>query len=381
MKRYVESFIYQDITKKMVFMGGPRQAGKTTLARALLKAHFPDGEYFNWDVDADREALLDQRWRQDSPVIVFDELHKYPRWKQWIKGVYDSRPENQQYMVTGSARLDTYRRGGDSLMGRYHYWRLHPLTIDELPTEMSVATGLERLMTVGGFPEPFLQNDVREARRWRRDRFDRIINEDVRDLASIRELQLLRLFVDALRKRTGSLITLSNLASDLQISPNTAKSWIQIIERLYIGFALYPLQKNVVRAIHKPLKFYFYDNIDTLDDPGARFENLIATTLLKRLHFIEDFEGRDATLYYLRDKDGREVDFVTVIDGSVDALIEVKLSETAPTTSLKYYAARLNPRQTVQIVYDLRRPFDKEDVRVTSVGEYFKSPPWEMVIE
>jgi predicted AAA+ superfamily ATPase len=376
MKRYIEPYIYQDVKKKMVFMGGPRQAGKTTLAKALLKSHFTDGEYFNWDIDEDREAILDKRWREDSPLITFDELHKYPRWKQWIKGVYDSRPNDQQYMVTGSARLDTYRRGGDSLMGRYHYWRLHPITIDELPKDISTKTGLERLMTLGGFPEPFLQNDMREARRWRRERFDRIINEDVRDLAPIRELQLLRLFIDALRKRAGSLITLSNLAADLQISPNTAKNWISIIERLYIGFAIYPLQKNIERAIQKPLKFYFYDNADTDADEGMRFENLIATTLLKRLHFIEDYEGRDAKLYYLRDKDGREVDFVTVIDNNIDALIEVKLSETTPTTSLKYYARKLKPKKTVQIVYELKRPFDKDGIRVTSVSEYFKSPLW-----
>ena len=170
MKRYLDSFIYRDLLKKMVWIGGPRQVGKTTLSRSLCYEKFSQGTYLNWDNDEDRRAILKKEWLITSPLVIFDELHKYPRWKSWIKGVYDTKPAHQQYLITGSARLDIYKRGGDSLMGRYHYWRLHPLTLDELPAEISPEEGYQRLLKFGGFPEPFLEADEREARRWRHER-------------------------------------------------------------------------------------------------------------------------------------------------------------------------------------------------------------------
>lgn len=378
MKRYCEPFIYQDLMKKMVFIGGPRQVGKTTLSKALCHGQFSKGIYFNWDNDEDRRAMLRKEWLADSPLVIFDELHKYPRWKQWIKGIYDTKPKNQQYVVTGSARLDVYRRGGDSLMGRYHYWRLHPLTIDELPANISVQEGYQRLLTVGGFPETFLTADEREARRWRRERFDRILREDIRDLESIRNIQTLSLFIDALRERVGGMITLSNLAEDLQISPKTAKSWLALIERMYLAFSVYPLVKNIPRAIQKPPKVYFYDNGDVIEEDGARLENLVATTLLKRLHFIEDYYGHRASLHYIRDKDGREIDFVTQINNKVIDLIEVKNSDTTISQNLKYYSQKLKPKNTVQIVGQLKKSFNQDHILVTSPAEFFKNPPWEI---
>lgn len=362
----------------MVFIGGPRQVGKTTLSKQY-GLNFPKNEYFNWDVDEDRQAILKKQWRQDDELVIFDEIHKFPRWKQWIKGVYDVKPSHQNYIVTGSARLDVYRRSGDSLMGRYHYWRLHPLTIDELPTGMDKNEGFARLLEIGGFPEPFILGDEREARRWRRERFDRILKEDVRDLEQIRNIQLLTLFVDALRERVGNLVTLSNIAQDLQISPKTAKSWLQLIEKMYIGFAVYPLTKNVPRSISKPPKVYFYDNGDVLNDGGARLENFVATTLLKRLHFIEDFHGYRCSLHYIRDKESREIDFVTVIDNEIIDLIEVKTKDSDISSSLKYYANMLKPKRAVQLVANLPRPFDKDNIRVTNPIEFFSSPPWEDV--
>ncbi len=361
----------------MVFVGGPRQVGKTTMAKAIWKEYFDKGEYLNWDVSADRKSIFKNQWSSDSSLVIFDELHKYPRWKQWIKGVYDSKPENQQYIVTGSARLDTYRRGGDSLMGRYHYWRLHPLTLDEYPVNMKTDDVFQRLMTLGGFPEPFLMGDQREARRWRKERFDRILKEDIRDLESIRNIQLLYLFVDALRERVCSNITLSNLAEDIQIAPKTASSWLSLIERMYIAFAIYPLTKNVPRAIQKPPKVYFYDNADVASNNEARIENLVATHLLKRLHFMEDYLGYRCSMHYIRDKDGREVDFVTVIEGKVHELIEVKYKNTTISSSLKYYKEKLKPEKTIQLVAELSRPFDKEGIQVINPCDYFTKGPWE----
>ena len=378
MPRYSQPFIYKDLIKKMVFLGGPRQVGKTTLSKSLGYDQLNPLEYFNWDNDEDRRAMLAKRWQEASRLVIFDELHKYPRWKSWIKGVYDTKPPHQQYLVTGSAKLDVYKRSGDSLLGRYHYWRLHPFTLDELPAGIDAHTGYERLLTLGGFPEPFLSNDLREAKRWRRERFDRILKEDARDITAIKNISLLALFSDALRQRVGSLTVLSNLAQDLHIAPNTAKQWLSVIEHLYIAFSVYPLTQKVPRAIQKPPKVYFYDNADVLSDDAARLENLVATHLLKRLHFLEDYYGNRCSLHYIRDKDGREVDFVTVIDNDIIDLIEVKLSNTDISSSLKYYAKLLNPKHVTQLVGDLKRPFDSQGIHVTSPILFFQNPPWRL---
>lgn len=378
MQRYLTPYVIQDLRKKMVFIGGPRQVGKTTLCRALITA-FPELVYLNWDSDEHKRMIRKQQWLDDAPLIIFDELHKYARWKQWIKGVYDLKPPHQQYLVTGSARLDVYKRGGDSLLGRYHYWRLHPFTLDELPNNIDKQDAYHRLLTVGGFPEPFLQNDEREARRWRTERFHRILREDVRDLERIQELSLLDLMIDALRERVGGMITYANIANDLQVSPHTVKNWLALIERMYISFSITPYTKKVLRAVQRAPKVYFYDNADCLDDKSVRLENLVATHLLKRLQFREDYFGERCQLHYVRDRDGREVDFITVIDNKLIDLIEVKLSDDEPSTALKYYRDKLKPQNTIQIVGDLKRSFDVKGIRVTNPIDYFQNPPWEMV--
>lgn len=289
--RYITPFILDDLRSKMVFVSGPRQVGKTTLAKRILSDHFSSGRYLDWDLDEDRQDILKKRWDLDERLLIFDELHKFPRWKRWIKGIYDASHESHAFLVTGSARLDIYRRGGESLMGRYHPWRLHPFTLDELPDGVAPKEGFKRLMTLGGFPEPFISEDERTARRWRRERFDRVLREDIRDLESIRNIQLLGILVDLLRQRVGGLITLSNIATDLQISPKTAKAWLEVLERMYLLFAIHPYTKSLPRAVLKPPKVYFFDNADVLAGEGERFENLVATSLLKRLHFLEDRNG------------------------------------------------------------------------------------------
>ena len=357
----------------MVFVGGPRQVGKTTLAKAILSSNYPSGRYLNWDFDDDRQDILQKKWSSDQKLLVFDELHKFPRWKTWVKGIYDVSHELHSFLITGSARLDIYRRGGDSLMGRYHYWRLHPFTLDEVPRGISPEEAFHRLMTVGGFPEPFLDGDERAARRWRRERFDRVLREDIRDLEQVRNIQLLGMFLDMLRHRVGGLVTLSNLAGDLEISPKTAKTWLEVLERMYLVFSVRPYIKSLPRAVLKPPKVYFFDNGDVIGDEGARFENLIATSLLKRLHFLEDRDGYRYELRYIRDKEGREVDFLIVKEGKIEELIEVKFSEDNISNSLRYYAERLNPPKATQIVANLRRPFDKGKIKVTGPISYFQN--------
>jgi len=368
--RYLFPNVLQDLKSKMVFVGGPRQVGKTTMAKDLL-TQFPNGRYFNWDFDDDRQDILRKRWMAENALLVFDELHKFPRWKNWIKGLYDVSRSKHSFLVTGSARLDLYRRGGDSLLGRYHYWRLHPFSLDEPPEGLTSQEVFQRLMTVGGFPEPFLDNDERSARRWRRERFDRVLREDIRDLSSIRNIQLLSLFLDLLRQRVGGLITLSNLAADLQISPKTAGAWLEVLERMYLVFTVRPFTRSLPRAILKPPKVYFFDTGDPLVDEGERFENLVAASLLKKLQFLEDRDGYRFELRYLRDKEGREVDFVILKENRIEELIEVKWADENISKSLLYYSERLRPPKATQLVARLKRPYDQGKIQVRDPFEYF----------
>ena len=371
--RYITPYILNDLRSKMVFISGPRQVGKTTLAKGILSDHFPTGRYLDWDLDEDRQDILKKKWDIDNKLLIFDELHKFPRWKTWIKGIYDVSRESHAFLVTGSARLDIYRRGGDSLMGRYHPWRLHPFTLDELPKGVSPKEGFQRLMTVGGFPEPFISGDERTARRWQRERFDRVLREDIRDLESIRNIQLLGMFVDMLRERVGGLITLSNIATDLQISPKTAKVWLEVLERMYLVFMVRPYTRSLPRAVLKPPKVYFFDNADVRSGEGERFENLVATSLLKRLHFLEDRDGYRYELRYLRDKEGREIDFVITKENHLEELIEAKWSDDKISKSLLYYAERLKPQKATQIIGRVRRPYTHGRIRVTDPLSYFHS--------
>ena len=361
--RYLEALLRKDLGKKMVFLGGPRQCGKTHLGKRLLGT--VPGAYLNWDSDDDRQKILSKQWNADAPVVVLDELHKFHRWKNWIKGIYDTRKGAQTFLVTGSARLDVYKKGGDSLLGRYHYWRLHPFTLSEHPPEFTPSQAFERLMRVGGFPEPFLHGDETEAKRWRRERFDRVIREDLRDLEPIKNIAALELFVRALRERVGSQVVLSNIAADLQVAPKTLKHWLEILERMYLVFVVRPYTKGLGRALQKSPKVFFFDNGDVLGDEGARFENLVATSLLKELHFLEDSTGDRYELHYIRDKEKREVDFAITRDGSPIALIEAKWGDATPSENLRYYAGRLGLTAVHQIVGRMEHPIQSGVVRIS----------------
>ncbi len=373
--RYLAADVLNDLAKKMVFIGGPRQCGKTTLVQTLLHNHFSEhGTYLNWDADDDRRIILKKRWPHDAALVAFDELHKFPKWKRWIKGLYDTRPAGQNFVVTGSARLDVYRRGGDSLLGRYHYWRLHPFTLSERPPNMSPDEALRRLLTLGGFPEPFLEGDETFARRWRRERIDRVLRDDVRDLESIRNIQSLGLFVESLRSRVGSTVVLGSIAEDLSISPTTLKAWLEVLERMYLVFTVPPLARNLPRAVRKPPKVYFFDTGDVVGDEGARFENVVATALLKRLHYLEDKFGYRYELRYIRDKEGREVDFVILRDNTVQELIECKYGDTTPSCHLRYYAEKLRPRHVYQVVARPTQRLSAGPISIVDARDYLSVP-------
>ena len=371
--RYLQPYIQRDLTKKMVFVGGPRQAGKTTLAKAILERYESDGIYLNWDDEEHRRSILARSWKTSDRLIIFDELHKYGRWKSWLKGVFDTRPPKQTYMVTGSARLDVYRRGGDSMMGRYHHWRLHPFCLAELPKKMTPQEGLRRLMTVGGFPEPFLDGDPQSARRWRRERRMHVFREDIRDLENLRDLSAISLLMDLLQRRVGGQVVVANLAQDLGVAHKTVKHWLEVLARMYLIFAVFPYHKGMARALVKPPKVYFFDNMDVEGDEGSRFENCVATHLRKRLDFLEDSTGHAYALHYVRDREAREVDFVVLKDGAVDALIEAKWADDKPSRSLAYFASILHPRKVMQIVGQPIRGFDHNGIQVRPAYEILQT--------
>jgi len=366
--RYIEDFIRNDLNKKMVFLGGPRQVGKTTLAKNIIKNR---GLYLNWDDELDRKKILARQWSDDDHYLVFDELHKFPRWKNWVKGVYDTQKENHKILVTGSARLDLYKKGGDSLLGRYHYYRLHPFSINEVPKSVHKKDVLKRLMKFGGFPEPFLSGSETENRRWRKERFDRILKDDIRELEAVKEINNISLLVDLLKSRVGSPIVVSNLAKDLQVASNTVKNWIDILEKMYLIFKVPVYTVKIARSLQKPFRIYFYDNADVDGDDGARFENLVATHLLKMLHYLEDTEGYRCELFYIRDKDGREVDFCVVIDGKVVELIEAKLNDSTISKPLIYFSEKLNPLKSTQVLYSEITRYKKNNLVLNGVEEEF----------
>ena len=369
MDRLIFQPILEDLKSKMVFIGGPRQCGKTFLAKEVLKAFHSEKNYFNWDSPDDRKIILAQKWGKER-LIALDEIHKYPKWKNFVKGIYDTQRENHNFLITGSARLDSYKRGGDSMFGRYHYWRLHPFTLSELPQKISVEEAFKRLMKVGGFPEPFLDASEQTARRWRKERFDLILREDIRDLERVNEIQNISLLVDLLKTRVGSLIVVSNLANDLQVASNTVKRWIEILERMYLIFVVRPYTDKLSRAISKPFKIYFYDNADVEGDEGAIFENLVATHLLKKIQFTEDSEGYRQQLYFIRDKEGREVDFAITKDKKLEFLIEAKWSEEEVSKNLTYYSEKLNPMRSLQLVANLKREYKKNKTEVLSAKDF-----------
>lgn len=375
--RYLTPGLIKDLQKKMVFVGGPRQVGKTHLSKVILQETYKtNGRYFNWDFDEHRREILQKKWHEKDQILIFDELHKLPGWKNWLKGVYDVLHEQHHFMVTGSARLNIYRRGGDSLMGRYHYWRLHPFSLDEIPIKINKVESFKRLMSVGGFPEVFLDADETAARRWRKERYEKIFREDVRDLEPIRDIQYLSLLLDLLRKRAGNLVVYSNLAEDLQVSFTAIKHWIEVLEKMYVIFNVRPYTKNLARAIQKPPKIYFFDNADIIDSEGFRFENLVATHLLKRLNYIEDSQGYRMELRYVRDKEGHEVDFIILKDGAIEELVEAKFADNEASKSLQYFAERLQPKRATQLVAHLKQPYSRGRLHVMSAAEYFAQAVW-----
>ncbi len=368
--RYLCSSIQDDLRDKMVFIGGPRQVGKTSLSLSLLvKGDETHPAYLNWDSPVVRQPLLRGELPPRQPLIILDEIHKYARWRNLVKGLYDVNKSHRSLLVTGSARLDYYRKGGDSLQGRYHYYRLHPFSLPEFSTDCNGAD-LGLLLQFGGFPEPLLRGDSRFWRRWQRERLQRVVYDDIRDLEQVKEISLLELLAEELPNRIGSPLSVANLKNILQVAHATVERWLKIFERMYYCFRIAPYGAPQIRAVKKEQKLYLWD-WSLVSSPGARFENLVACQLLKYCHFIEDTEGYNMDLRYLRDTDKREVDFVVLQDKKPLFAVECKVGEKQLNPAIQYFKDRTDIPRFFQ-VHTQTKDIVKGAVRLLPFGTFCK---------
>lgn len=392
MNRYLQQAASELVKEKFLLISGPRQVGKTTLAKQWLADK--KGLYLNWDIPSDRERIL-KLFKQPLPIhgMVLDEIHKYARWKSWLKGLSDREDKHLQVMVTGSARLDLFRRGGDSLLGRYNLVRLHPLTIGELthsklmppPRNSSDWISLggrsakrpawDQLKRRGGFPEPFLKDDDLQHRRWSAQRRQLLVQEEIRDLTDIRHLSLVEHLAILLPERAGSVLSMNSLREELQVAHDTVTSWIGALERIYYCFLLAPYTKRVARSLKKERKLYVWDWSE-LENPGARFENMVASHLLKAIHAWSDFGYGRFELFYWRDKQKREVDFLITQNRKPAVLIECRLSDEALSPHLVYLGHQLGGRiPHVQLLDKPGVDYAKGNVRIVSADTYLSNLP------
>lgn len=370
MKRALLPYIQEDLKKKIVLLAGPRQVGKTTLSKALVKEY----EYLNYDSSKDRKIVRQTAWRKDVELVILDEIHKKLHWKSWIKGIYDTEGIPPYFLLTGSARLDTFRKGGDSLAGRHFYFRLHPFTLKELKSQMDSEEALKRILKYGGFPEPFLSNSTQTAERWRRTHLDVILRQDLLDLERVREIRNIEILIELLSERVGSLISLQSLAEDIGTSSHTIKHWLEILERLFVIFKVSPYSKNISAAIKKESKYYFYDVGQVANGEAARLENAVACALLADISFQEDTAGKKGALHFIRNKQKQEVDFLVVINRLPKLLVEVKQSDNSFCPNVLRFSQLLKSKGLLayQVVRHLERRKEKSGVKLLSVTQFLR---------
>ena len=347
MERYLNTALSEELGNKILLLTGPRQCGKTTLSKML----YADYQYINYDLAEHRLLLREKSWDRQRSVIIFDELHKMTGWKAWLKGIYDVEGLPPALLVTGSARLAAFRKTGDSLAGRHFQFRLHPLDLKEALafTDLGRDEIFDRLMTVGGFPEPFLNGTQRYYNRWKRSHVDLILKEELLTLSAVRDIQSIETLIELLRSRVGSPASANSLARDLQKSPNTIQHWLKLLEDLYVIFKVAPYHKNIARALLKEPKYYFYDNGMVQGDEGTRLENLVACALFKEIHRAQDVDGENVDLYFIKNKDGQEIDFLVTREKQPYQLVEVKWKDASLSQNFKRFLAKQSLKR-VQVV-------------------------------
>lgn len=375
LQRYLKKHIIADLSEKMVFLGGPRQVGKTTFSQSLI-SHYKDGHpaYLNWDDTEDRNKIQKGSFSKDTTLIILDEIHKFSKWRSLVKGFYDKLKNTYRFLITGSARLDYYRKGGDSLLGRYHYYRMHPLSLPEVVISWQskgVTQNMVDLLEYGGFPEPYLKKDSTSLHRWHRQRRERIVYSDIRDLENVKEISNIELLIQALPERVGSPLSRKNLAQDLQVDFKTVEKWITILENVYYCYRILPFGPPKTKAVKKEQKIYFWDWSE-LEDIGAKWENFVASHLLKYCHFVEDTEGIKMEIRFLRDIEGREVDFVVLKKGKPLFAVECKAGEKKTSPHLKYFSERTNIPMFYQVHNGTRNQMVSDRISVLPFPEFCK---------
>lgn len=347
--RSQEEKIHADLAKKMVFVVGPRQVGKTWLSKKIAE-RYTRSQYLNYDSLEDRSIIKNQSWLPDTELIILDELHKMKNWKNYLKGVYDTKPESLKILITGSARMETFRKAGDSLAGRFFVHHLLPLSLSELKDEVLLdpkaetsVHKIDRLIERSGFPEPFTADTKEDADRWRKLYTDSLIREDIINFESVTDIKALYNVFEIVRRSVGSPISYSNIAQDIGISPITVKKYIGVLESLYIVFLVRTFSSKIKRSILKESKVYFYDTGLVMGDTGSIFENFVAVSLLKHIELKNDMKGIDDRLMYMRTREGKEIDFVLVNSENIpQKMIEAKYTDTSISKNLLFFKERYN---------------------------------------
>jgi len=368
MDRIQKQFILQDLQKKLVIIVGPRQSGKTWLAKNIAK-EYTHSQYLNYDSLADRKIIQAQSWLDTTDLLILDELHKMPDWKNYLKGVFDTKRDNLHILVTGSARLEVYNQLGDSLAGRYFSHRLLPFSLAELAQIGEQAGEINKLLEQSGFPEPFLAEDLITANRWRAQYINSILTTDVFEFDKVQNINAMRTIFDLLRRKVGSPVSYKSMAEDVNVSSTTVKKYIDILESLFVIFKVPPHSNNIARSLLKESKIYFFDSGLINNNPGTQFENLVAVSLLKHVYAKFDYEAMEYKLNYLRTKEGKEVDFALVKDGVIEQLIEVKQTNHDISKTLEYFCNKYN-HPGVQLVKNLGSEYTKDKIRVLKAENY-----------
>ncbi|MGE3317764.1 MAG: ATP-binding protein [Candidatus Berkiella sp.] len=369
MQRAQTELIIKDLAAKMVFVAGPRQVGKTFLAKQIA-ATFKNPIYLNYDNINDRQIISEQSWLPTSDLVIFDELHKMADWKNYLKGVFDTKPSSLSILVTGSARLDIFNHMGDSLAGRFYLHRLLPLSVSEL-IKLKMPYTIEALIDKGGFPEPFLAENLTESNRWRLQYVNSLLATDVFEFDKVQNIKALKTIFEMLRTKVGSPVSYQSLAEDIAISPTTVKKYIQILEALYVIFSIKPYSNNIARSLLKEPKIYFFDNGLVKGDEGAKLENLVAVSLLKHVYGKIDYEAENYQLNYLRTKDKLEVDFALVKDDQIEKIIEVKNSAKELSKALHWFAQKYD-LPAIQVVRHLRQEKMCDGIQIIKVESFLE---------
>jgi len=369
-KRSMYLNMWQDLSseKKMIFLSGPRQVGKTTFAQKIAEG-FKNNLYFNWDIISQKRLLIQEptffeninRKDESIPLVIFDEIHKYSKWKNYLKGIYDEFAGDYKFLVSGSGRFDLYKKGGDSLAGRYFQLHLFPLTVAELSnkrksfkdfavspltnfdfTNLKITSKIwQTLFNVGGFPEPYVNGKKTFFNKWTANYTSQIVREDIKSISDIKNTDYIEILFSLLPKRVGSPISMNNIAEELQVSFGSIKEWLKLLEIFYLVFRIGPWTKKISRSILKEKKLYLY-NYPEISDESYRFENMVAVELLRAVYNWNEYGYGRFTLHYLRNKEKEEVDFLICENNNPKILIETKFSDDAPSKNLIYFQKKLN---------------------------------------